>query len=111
MKDFWQMIWENKVGVICMLSKIYENEKAKADPYWPEGDEVSNFGTQFLEIFFFLMYFLGVFSVSLSSSEFSSSLIKRVLRLENTKANLIREIIHFQFTDWPDFGIIFLHSG
>lgn len=34
--DFWQMVWEQKVDVIAMLTREIEGGKVKCDPYWPE---------------------------------------------------------------------------
>ncbi len=36
--DFWQMIWENKTEVICMLTKLVESGKLKCSAYINFGD-------------------------------------------------------------------------
>jgi len=33
--DFWLMIWEQRVKLIVMLTKLQENNKPKAEVYWP----------------------------------------------------------------------------
>lgn len=35
-KDFWQMVWDNKVPAIVMLTKLIEAGKPKCHRYWPE---------------------------------------------------------------------------
>ena len=33
--DFWQMIWDQKVQTIVMLTKLMEGSKPKCEQYWP----------------------------------------------------------------------------
>ena len=35
-KDFWQMVWDNKVPAIVMLTKLIEAGKPKCEKYWPD---------------------------------------------------------------------------
>lgn len=35
-KDFWQMVWDNKVPAIVMLTKLVEAGKPKCQKYWPD---------------------------------------------------------------------------
>ena len=35
-KDFWQMVWDNKVPAIVMLTKLVEAGKPKCHKYWPD---------------------------------------------------------------------------
>jgi protein tyrosine phosphatase len=39
--DFWTMVWENHVSVVCMLTKLFER-RPKCYKYWP--DEVEVYG-------------------------------------------------------------------
>ena len=34
--DFWQMIWDQKVKTIVMLTKLMEGDKPKCEQYWPD---------------------------------------------------------------------------
>eukprot|EP01088_Endostelium_zonatum_P003434 TRINITY_DN14647_c0_g1_i1.p1 TRINITY_DN14647_c0_g1~~TRINITY_DN14647_c0_g1_i1.p1 ORF type:complete len:171 (-),score=21.82 TRINITY_DN14647_c0_g1_i1:83-595(-) len=38
-KDFWQMIYENKIKVILMLTRLEEGGSVKADEYWLDEGE------------------------------------------------------------------------
>ncbi|KAF5399890.1 Tyrosine-protein phosphatase non-receptor type 9, partial [Paragonimus heterotremus] len=34
--DFWQMIWDYRVPIVVMITKIFEADRVKCFPYWPE---------------------------------------------------------------------------
>ena len=38
--NFWQMIVENKVRVVVMLTALQENKRRKAEQYWPDSETV-----------------------------------------------------------------------
>ena len=42
-EDFWQMIWDQKIKTIVMLTKLMEGDKPKCEQYWPEnvGDSIN----------------------------------------------------------------------
>ena len=36
---FWQMVMDQKVTVVVMITKLVENGVVKADQYWPDEDK------------------------------------------------------------------------
>ena len=36
MKDFWQMVWDQKAPIIVMVTKLIEADVQKCEQYWPD---------------------------------------------------------------------------
>ncbi|XP_017268591.1 tyrosine-protein phosphatase non-receptor type 2a [Kryptolebias marmoratus] len=90
---FWLMIWEQRSKAVIMLNRVIEKGSEKCAQYWPTSEELQ-------------MSFTDTgFVVRLLSEEDQSHYTIRVLDLENTKTGESREIYHFHYTTWPDFGV------
>ncbi|XP_015238560.1 tyrosine-protein phosphatase non-receptor type 2a [Cyprinodon tularosa] len=90
---FWLMIWEQCSKAVIMLNRVIEKGSEKCAQYWPTPDEPQ-------------MSFTDTgFVVRLLSEEDQSHYTIRVLELENTKTGESRQIYHFHYTTWPDFGV------
>lgn len=91
---FWAMVWEQEINVIVMLTRVTENSKVKCYKYWP--------GKLKTKVF-------GKFSVSLSKKDREHGLVTRTILLKrgNNEDGFEgdREIIHFQYKEWPDHGL------
>jgi len=94
-QDFWRMIWQEKVTVLVMLTKEYENGVNKSAKYWPSNKSI----------------IFGNFQITIISMEkdpnTGDDLIIRKFIIKNSKEldEPEREIIHFQYTGWPDHGL------
>ncbi|XP_056141906.1 tyrosine-protein phosphatase non-receptor type 2a [Lampris incognitus] len=90
---FWLMIWEQCSKAVIMLNRVIEKGSEKCAQYWPttEDQQMSFTDTGFV--------------VRLVSEEDQSYYTIRVLELQNTKTGESREIYHFHYTTWPDFGV------
>lgn len=87
------MIWEQCTKAVIMLNRVIEKGSEKCAQYWPTTDELQ-------------MSFTDTgFVVRLLSEEDQSHYTIRVLELQNTKTGESREIYHFHYTTWPDFGV------
>ncbi|KAK1795145.1 hypothetical protein P4O66_010325 [Electrophorus voltai] len=90
---FWLMIWEQRSKAVIMLNRVIEKESEKCAQYWPSKDEQQ-------------MNFSDTgFVVTLLSEDIKSYYTIRVLKLQYTKAEESRNIYHFHYTSWPDFGV------
>ncbi|MCI4374431.1 hypothetical protein PGIGA_G00006050 [Pangasianodon gigas] len=90
---FWLMIWEQRSKAVIMLNRVIEKGSEKCAQYWPSEEEKQ-------------MYFSDTgFVVTLVSEDVESYYTTRVLELQNIKTGERRDIYHFHFTTWPDFGV------
>ncbi|XP_052058898.1 tyrosine-protein phosphatase non-receptor type 21-like isoform X1 [Mytilus californianus] len=90
--DFWQLIWEQEVDVIAMLTDLVEMGRQKCYPYWPQ--EV---GPEHRITF-------GPFEVTLLFCNDSLCYITNRISVVHTNSKKERQIWHLQYTDWPDHG-------
>ncbi|XP_068612066.1 tyrosine-protein phosphatase non-receptor type 2a [Brachionichthys hirsutus] len=90
---FWLMVWEQCSKAVIMLNRVIEKGSEKCAQYWPTAEELR-------------MSFTDTgFVVRLLSEEDQSYFTTRVLELQNTTTGESREIYHFHYTTWPDFGV------
>lgn len=92
---FWLMIWEQNSKAVLMLNKIIEKNHVKCYQYWPLGESVIN-----------TMIFPDVgMKIKYISKTESSDYTTRILKLTDLETKESREILHFHYTTWPDFGV------
>jgi netrin-G3 ligand len=91
--DFWQMISDDKIAVVVMLTKVEEKGKIKCVQYW--NDEISRpfnltngLVVTLLEHQSFADYEARTFSLSMADDSVPPMCVK-----------------HFQYTGWPDHGV------
>ncbi|KAK6631359.1 hypothetical protein RUM44_005885 [Polyplax serrata] len=87
--DFWRMVWEQNCLVIVMTTKVMERGRIKCYQYWePEQGEAVH----------------GNFAVRTTASDLFTDFTVCRLELVNLKTEEVREVYHFQYTSWPDYG-------
>ncbi|XP_034269683.1 tyrosine-protein phosphatase non-receptor type 1 [Pantherophis guttatus] len=90
---FWEMIWEQKSSGVVMLNRVMEKGSIKCAQYWPQKEEKE-------------MFFEDTnFTLTLISEDVKSYYTVRLLELKNLITHETREILHFHYTTWPDFGV------
>ncbi|KAE8598295.1 hypothetical protein XENTR_v10016789 [Xenopus tropicalis] len=90
---FWLMVWQQKSKAIVMLNRIIEKDAVKCAQYWPTPEEEA------------LFYKETGLCVKLVSEDIKSYYTVRVLQLQDIKTGEARDIFHFHYTTWPDFGV------
>ncbi|XP_024231831.1 tyrosine-protein phosphatase non-receptor type 1 [Oncorhynchus tshawytscha] len=90
---FWEMVWEQRTMGVVMLNRVIEKGSVKCAQYWPprEVREAVFEDTNF--------------KLTLVSEDIKSYYTVRQLELENLSTRETREILHFHYTTWPDFGV------
>eukprot|EP00057_Strongylocentrotus_purpuratus_P031007 XP_783327.2 PREDICTED: receptor-type tyrosine-protein phosphatase F [Strongylocentrotus purpuratus] len=86
--DFWRMVWQERVPVIVMLTKLVENKKRKCDPYWPEDIET-----------------YGDFTLTVVAERNYLNYTERTLTIRKAWDPEERRVQHFHYTSWPDMGL------
>uniref|UniRef100_A0A8C0YVG9 Tyrosine-protein phosphatase non-receptor type 9 n=1 Tax=Cyprinus carpio carpio TaxID=630221 RepID=A0A8C0YVG9_CYPCA len=89
--DFWRMVWEQSVLVIVMTTRTDEGGRRKCGQYWPKEE-----GGQ--EVY-------GHIAVVNHRVDKHAHYNQTTLELHNTETFEQRQVTHFQFLSWPDYGV------
>jgi len=88
--DFMEMIWEQEISVVLMLTKEIEKNLRKADKYWPNAIlETEKYGD---------------FNVKLYSQKQEKAFWFREIKIQK-QGKEERLLDHVQYTAWPDQGV------
>ncbi|KAJ7332032.1 hypothetical protein JRQ81_014212 [Phrynocephalus forsythii] len=90
---FWEMVWEQKSRGVVMLNRVMEKGSIKCAQYWPQKEEKE------------MLFEDTNFTLTLMSEDVKSYYTVRQLELGNLTTHESREILHFHYTTWPDFGV------
>eukprot|EP00041_Stephanoeca_diplocostata_P037229 m.1397551 g.1397551 ORF g.1397551 m.1397551 type:complete len:336 (+) comp24998_c0_seq1:8-1015(+) len=87
--DFWQMVWEQRVSVVCMLTALFES-KPKCFKYWPDARDD-----------------FGDFTVALQAVEQQDGFVVRTFNVTRSDSFTDggRTVYHCHFQGWPDHGV------
>jgi len=84
--DFWKMIYQQKVNVIVMLTRLEEGGNSKAENYWDGVPTVS-----------------GLSVTKTSDIPITENIQIRTFEL--TRCGKIHRVTQFHYTGWPDQGV------
>ncbi|XP_053316788.1 tyrosine-protein phosphatase non-receptor type 14 [Spea bombifrons] len=90
--EFWQMVWEQGVNVIAMMSTEEEEGRDQSHRYWPKLASRQNSATY------------GKFKVTTNFRTDAGPHAITGLKLNHLLSGQERTVWHLQFTDWPDHG-------
>ncbi|XP_054164999.1 tyrosine-protein phosphatase non-receptor type 2-like isoform X2 [Oppia nitens] len=94
---FWLMIWEQNSSAVLMLNRLVERGQIKCHKYWPNGKEDDDCDE---------LTFTDVnLKVAFIEETKSRNYIIRKFLLTDLESQQSREIFHFHYTSWPDFGL------
>uniref|UniRef100_A0AAR2JN56 Tyrosine-protein phosphatase non-receptor type 9 n=1 Tax=Pygocentrus nattereri TaxID=42514 RepID=A0AAR2JN56_PYGNA len=89
--DFWRMVWEQMVLIIVMTTRVVERGRVKCGQYWPlEAGRTEEYG-------FFLVRNVHI--------EMFQDFKLSHLELYNSQTGECREVSHYLYVSWPDFGV------
>lgn len=94
---FWQMVWEQNSLAIIMLNKVMEKGVTKCAQYWPNGKVNYDHDSYLFEE--------TGFKVTLLQQDEERFFTVRRFLLEYLPTGASREVLHFHYTAWPDFGV------
>jgi len=93
--DFWKMVWQYNCPLIVMLTNLTEKNKKKADQYWPEEGETTNYENIFVKHEKTKKHYHDTIILR-------KFLINKTNQLENEG---FKKVIQIHYTGWPDFGV------
>ncbi|XP_075068896.1 tyrosine-protein phosphatase non-receptor type 3 isoform X3 [Mixophyes fleayi] len=87
---FWQMVWDNRLTLLIMLTTLTERGKTKCQQYWPDPPDVVQYGN---------------FRVTCNSEDCTIAYVFREIILMNIETGEELPICHLQYVAWPDHGV------
>ncbi|KAF8564950.1 hypothetical protein P879_09189 [Paragonimus westermani] len=114
--DFWQMMWDYCVPVVVMITKIFEADRVKCFPYWPESAQKKlRFAcghpgaipcqSDANDSLFDTVAVIPNFEVENLDCQVEEHFTCSTLRLTNLQNKQHRLVEHYAYSSWPDHGV------
>ncbi|KFO18256.1 Tyrosine-protein phosphatase non-receptor type 21 [Fukomys damarensis] len=91
-RDFWQMVWEQGIAIIAMVTAEEEGGREKSFRYWPRLGSRHNTVTY------------GRFKITTRFRTDSGCYATTGLKMKHLLTGQERTVWHLQYTDWPEHG-------
>ncbi|XP_028410342.1 uncharacterized protein LOC114532921 [Dendronephthya gigantea] len=88
--DFWQMVWEQDVNIIVMLTGLEEKGIVKCYQYWPANSDEKRYGK---------------LQLKLTGETKLADFTTRYFEIKEIETGQVRLVQHLHFTAWPDHGV------
>ncbi|KAM6182838.1 tyrosine-protein phosphatase non-receptor type 3 isoform 1-T1 [Erethizon dorsatum] len=88
--QFWQVVWDQKLSLIVMLTTLTERGRTKCHQYWPDPPDVMDH---------------GVFHIRCQSEDCTIAYVSREMLVTNTETEEEHTVTHLQYVAWPDHGV------
>jgi protein tyrosine phosphatase len=95
--DFWNMIFDNNVPMIVMLTKLKDsNGSEKCAKYWPNvvGNKIYTEDDRL------------VITLDLEEQIHNGNMVKREFTIKNQKSTIIKTVTQIHLVSWPDQGVL-----
>ncbi|XP_058379729.1 tyrosine-protein phosphatase non-receptor type 3 isoform X3 [Diceros bicornis minor] len=88
--QFWQVIWDQKLSLVVMLTTLTERGRTKCHQYWPDPPDVMEHGS---------------FHIRCQSEDCTIAYVFREMLVTNTETREEHTVTHLQYVAWPDHGV------
>uniref|UniRef100_H0XEG9 Tyrosine-protein phosphatase non-receptor type n=1 Tax=Otolemur garnettii TaxID=30611 RepID=H0XEG9_OTOGA len=88
--QFWQVVWDQKLSLIVMLTTLTERGRTKCHQYWPDPPDVMDHGS---------------FHIQCQSEDCTIAYVSREMLVTNTETGEEHTLTHLQYVAWPDHGV------
>uniref|UniRef100_A0A8C5YPR9 protein-tyrosine-phosphatase n=3 Tax=Marmota marmota marmota TaxID=9994 RepID=A0A8C5YPR9_MARMA len=88
--QFWQVVWDQKLSLIVMLTTLTERGRTKCHQYWPDPPDVMDH---------------GIFHIQCQTEDCTIAYVSREMLVTNTETGEEHSVTHLQYVAWPDHGV------
>lgn len=88
--QFWQVVWDQKLSLVVMLTTLTERGRTKCHQYWPDPPDIMDH---------------GIFHIQCQTEDCTIAYVSREMLVTNTETGEEHTVTHLQYVAWPDHGV------